>query len=157
MFLNLKLKIWVDLRLGASHIIKRSRWSDRLSFFDHIGPFTFAGQRDGRAVHPHQVATVTLAEGALHRDSLKMSFKRRFNWMTADGGICPFRTSPNAARSHETKLQHPKPGLPFPDPARGNRSLVPCYPAVPSGESGVITLIAGQAYGRITCSNISRR
>jgi redox-sensitive bicupin YhaK (pirin superfamily) len=128
-------------------------------FFDHLGPATFAAGKgmDVRS-HPHiNLATVTyLFEGVLlHRDSLNVVQEIHpgaVNWMTAGRGIVHSERTPNAARSHETKLHGIQTWVALPDEQEETEPWFRHYPAtdIPIWQyQGVsITLIAGQAYGR---------
>lgn len=128
-------------------------------FFDHLGPATFAAGKgmDVRS-HPHiNLATVTyLFEGVLlHRDSLNVVQEIHpgaVNWMTAGRGIVHSERTPNAARSHETKLHGIQTWVALPDEHEETEPWFRHYPAtdIPIWQyQGVsITLIAGQAYGR---------
>jgi len=130
-------------------------------FFDELGPAVFpAGKGLDVRPHPHiNLATVTyLFEGAiLHRDSLATIQEIRpgaVNWMTAGKGISHSERAPEAERAVESRLHGIQTWVALPD---GLEEVAPCFhhhPAIeiPSWEENgvVVTLIAGEAYGRVS-------
>jgi redox-sensitive bicupin YhaK (pirin superfamily) len=130
-------------------------------FFDHLGPAIFPpGKGVDVRPHPHiNLATVTyLFEGAiLHRDSLGTIQEIRpgaVNWMTAGRGISHSERSPDSERATASTLHGIQTWVALPD---GSEEVEPCFhhhPAteIPTWEANgvVVTLIAGEAYGRVS-------
>ena len=130
-------------------------------FFDHIGPAVFPpGKGVDVRPHPHiNLATVTyLFEGVLlHRDSVgsvQEIYPGAVNWMTAGRGIVHSERTPDSERNKEATLHGIQTWVALPTEHEETDPWFRHHPAtdLPTWEdAGVtITLIAGEAYGRIS-------